>query len=101
MKRFNVTGLCVKEKHYMVDISKKINEIMKLVDEGYYFTINRARQYGKTTTLYEMEKRLQNPDSICISMSFESDSETMFEVCRERETSIGFLQKFPFRSMVV
>ena len=50
MKRFNVTGTCVGHKHYMADISAKLDEIEKLVDDEHYFTINRARQYGKTTT---------------------------------------------------
>ncbi|MCL2158635.1 MAG: ATP-binding protein, partial [Oscillospiraceae bacterium] len=58
MKRFNVTGNCIPEEDYMVDISGKIAQIKKLVDSGYYFTINRGRQYGKTTTLYELRKRL-------------------------------------------
>lgn len=35
----------------MVDISRKLNEIIKLIDKEAYFTINRARQYGKTTLL--------------------------------------------------
>ena len=52
VKKFNVTGVCVKEKHYMVDTGEKVEQIMKLIDEGHYFTINRARQYGKTTTLF-------------------------------------------------
>ena len=26
MKKFNVTGLCVKEKHYMVDTTKKLKK---------------------------------------------------------------------------
>jgi hypothetical protein len=60
MKRFNVTGICVPRKHYMVDISGKITQIKKLIDDESYFTINRARQYGKTTTLYEIRKRLSN-----------------------------------------
>ena len=51
MKKFCVTGICVPSKHYMVDISQKIDKIIKLVNDGCYFTINRARQYGKTTTL--------------------------------------------------
>lgn len=34
MKKFNVTGLCVKEKHYMADTSEKINKIIRLIDEG-------------------------------------------------------------------
>ena len=35
----------------MVDLSERVTEIKKLVDSGKYFTINRARQYGKTTTI--------------------------------------------------
>jgi hypothetical protein len=58
MKRFNVTGTCVPEDDYMVDISGKIEQIVKLVDSRSYFTINRARQYGKTTTLSCLEKAL-------------------------------------------
>ncbi len=51
MKRFNTTAVCIPSKHYMVDMTDKVMEIKKLVDEGSYFTINRARQYGKTTML--------------------------------------------------
>ena len=51
-KRFNITGVCIPEKHYMVDISNKISEIFKMVEQGSYLVINRPRQYGKTTTLY-------------------------------------------------
>ena len=53
MKRFNTTGLCVPHKHYMVDISDKLAMIKELIDMECYFTINCARQYGKTTTLAE------------------------------------------------
>ena len=48
---FNTTGVCIPEKHYMVNINGRLQQIKVLVDEGKYFTINRARQYGKTTTL--------------------------------------------------
>lgn len=34
LKKFNVTGTCIPEEHYMVDISNKIKEIEKMVDEG-------------------------------------------------------------------
>jgi len=46
MKEFNVTGLCIPEKHYMVDISNKITKIIELVDKGAYFTVNSPRQFG-------------------------------------------------------
>ena len=55
MKRyFNVTGACDARFHYMVDLRERLAEIKKLVDAGEYFTINRARQYGKTTMLTGM-----------------------------------------------
>lgn len=70
MKSFNTTAVCIPSKHYMVDISGRIKEIKKLVDAGKYFTINRARQYGKTTTLNALCDALQG-EYVVISLSFE------------------------------
>lgn len=70
-KRFNITGLCVPEKHYMVDLSSRLNEIRELIDEGAYFTINRARQYGKTTTLNALARALAN-DYFVVRLDFQS-----------------------------
>ena len=39
-KKFNVTGICIPEKHYMVDISDKIKKIMNLIEDEEYFVIN-------------------------------------------------------------
>ena len=70
MKEFNTTAVCVPSKHYMVDLSERVEEIKKLVDAGKYFTINRARQYGKTTTLRALQQILQK-EYIVLSLSFE------------------------------
>jgi hypothetical protein len=78
MRRFNVTGLCVPEEDYMVDISGKLEQIIKLIDDRSYFTINRARQYGKTTTLACLENALKNRYLVA-SISFEGLSEKKFE----------------------
>jgi hypothetical protein len=78
MRYFNSTGLCVPEKHYMVDISERIRRIKAMVDRGCYFTINRARQYGKTTALNLLEKALFD-EYICISISFEGLGDEAFE----------------------
>ena len=59
MKTFNTTAVCIPAKHYMVDLSERVIEIKKLVDAGKYFTINRARQYGKTTTLKSLQRILK------------------------------------------
>jgi len=37
VKYFNVTGLCIPKKHYMLDISSKVNKIIEMVDRGDYF----------------------------------------------------------------
>ena len=70
MKAFNTTAVCIPEKHYMVDLSERVKEIKKLVDAGKYFTINRARQYGKTTTLRALQQSLKN-EYVVLSLSFE------------------------------
>lgn len=58
-KRFNVTGLCYPNENYMVNIEGRLKEIKVLVAEGRYFVMNRARQYGKTTTLWALQHYLQ------------------------------------------
>ena len=70
MKYFNTTAVCIPSKHYMVDLSERVKEIKRLVDDGKYFTINRARQYGKTTTLRALQEVLKN-QFLVLSLSFE------------------------------
>jgi len=79
VKKFNVTGMCVPDEHYMVDIKEKLLQIMNLVHDANYFTINRARQFGKTTTLASLERLLNDTsDYICVSLSFEGVGLAMF-----------------------
>lgn len=70
-KKFNITGCCYPDRHYMVDISAKLEEIKELVDGGEYFIINRARQYGKTTTL-KLLKRYLEKDYIVLALDFQN-----------------------------
>ena len=58
-KFFNISGDCKPSLHYMVDITGRLEKIKNMVDHGQYFTINRARQYGKTTTLRSLSRYLQ------------------------------------------
>ena len=78
-KRFNITGVCFPEEHYMVDVSNKINDIFAMVHQGDYFVINRPRQYGKTTTLYLLNRLLKTSgDFFPINTSFEGIGEEGF-----------------------
>ncbi len=78
MKKFNTTAVCVPSKHYMVDLSDKIEGIEKLIDDGKYFTINRARQYGKTTTLEALIRKIEKK-YLVISLDFQEISDSVFE----------------------
>ena len=90
-KRFNVTGLCVPAKHYMVDLSERVSQIKKMVDFGAYFTINCARQYGKTTTLVAVAKALED-EYLVISLDFQMLGNASFQ--NENVFSLAFLQIF-------
>lgn len=78
MKNINVTGACDPQLHYMVDIKDRLAEIKRLIDDGAYFTINRARQYGKTTTLKALNKYL-GKDYIVVSTDFQLLSHSNFK----------------------
>lgn len=77
MRKFNTAGICYPELHYMVNITNRLDDIKKKVAGGEYITINRGRQYGKTTTLYHLAKRLSN-DYVVFSISFERMGKTEF-----------------------
>lgn len=70
-KRFNTTGDCIPELHYMVDIDEKIDAIIEdYIEKEAYFTMDRDRQFGKTTTLKRLCDRLRQ-DHVVIYISFE------------------------------
>lgn len=89
-KRFNVTGTCIPEQHYMADTKEKLDKIIRLIEQDSYFTINRARQYGKTTTLMLLWKKLKKR-YIVISTSFEGMGEEAFR------TEDSFVRRFCMR----
>lgn len=75
VKEFHVTGTCNPKRHYMVDVSGRIEKITEeYIEKGKYFTINRARQYGKTTLMFLLRKYLQER-YLVVSISFEAADE--------------------------
>ena len=86
-KWFNTTGPCIPEKHYMVDLNEKLKKIKRMIDREFYFTINRGRQYGKTTIIASLERYLA-ADYTVISLSFQGFDEDNFL------TSESFCQEF-------
>ncbi len=70
---FNTDGSCDPKLNYMVDLSVRLKDIRKMVDAGKYFTINRARQYGKTTILTALHDDLEQ-SYLVISLDFQTIS---------------------------
>ena len=77
-KEFNITGTCNPQRHYMVDTARRFEGVKSLIDKGNYFTINRARQYGKTTMLNMIWRNLSDRYMV-IPMSFEGVGDSAFE----------------------
>lgn len=78
-KKFNYRGPCNPQKHYMVDTSQKIEDIIKLIEKEEYITINRPRQFGKSTTLSILAKKLRQRGYIVIKTSFEGRGSVSFD----------------------
>lgn len=77
-KAFNTDGYCDSKFDYMVDLSNRLKEVKAMIDAGKYFTINRARQYGKTTILNALISYLELDYEI-VSLDFQSMSSLSFE----------------------
>lgn len=89
-KKFNVTGLCIPNKHYVADVSKKLGKTYNMVVEGEYFIINRPRQYGKTTMLYNLSESLSTSEEYMVfNISFEGIGDDIFK--EEAVFSEGFV----------
>ena len=93
-KRFNTTGTCNPNLHYIMNNSKKLEEIIQMVEYGDYFTINRPRQFGKTTMLFLIKKELaKREDYLPIQLNFQGvDSQFL-------QSDIAFGQMFLLESI--
>lgn len=77
MKTFTTTGVCIPSENYMVNLDDRIIQIREMVERGEYFTINRARQYGKTTTLNALYNSLLQKYTV-LYLSFEGIGDAGF-----------------------
>lgn len=93
-KKFNINGVCYPDKHYMVNLESRLEQVKAMVDEGDYFVINRARQYGKTTLLRALRNYLRS-EYLTVSMSFQKMSTAKFldEFAFARAFANDFIQK--------
>jgi len=90
-KVFNISSVCRSKEHYMVNIEERLKEIKHMIDAGKYFTINKARQYGKTTILLALEQYLQK-DYHVVLMDFQTFGNDEF--ANENVFSLAFAASF-------
>ncbi len=98
-KIFNVNGACKPNIHYMVGLTSRLEEIKVMIDAGQYFSINKARQYGKTTTLRLLVHFLKK-DYEVVSLDFQKISFLAFEseqsfVAAFSEELLDYVTNFP------
>ena len=77
-RKFNINGACNPKQHYMIDLSSRLAQIKKMIDDGSYFTITKGRQYGKTTTLMSLCDYLKNEYEV-IFLDFQDLDSTAYE----------------------
>ena len=77
-KTFNVNGTCYPDDNYMVNLDSRLKQIKDMINQGKYFVINRARQYGKTTTLHMLREYL-NHEYIVLFLDFQKMSSASFQ----------------------
>lgn len=76
-KIFNTSADCKYNQHYMVNIEEHLKEIKIMIDSGDYFTINRARQYGKTTIIKALGRYLEQEYTV-LSLDYQKLSHNDF-----------------------
>ncbi|WPD22445.1 MAG: ATP-binding protein [Candidatus Electrothrix scaldis] len=57
-KKFNTTGPCLQERHYMLPPEQRLAEVRDLIDDHAFFVIHAPRQTGKTTLLRNLSRQL-------------------------------------------
>jgi len=58
MRKFNTTGPCFPDEHYMLPALDRLPGIRKLVADGNYFVVHAPRQTGKTTALKALAREI-------------------------------------------
>ena len=59
LKRFNTTGPCFPDEHYMLNAEDRL-DTRDLIDNRQYFVIHAARRSGKTTLLKSLEQSIKS-----------------------------------------
>ena len=73
MRKFNTTGPCFPDEHYMLPALDRLPGIREFVADGNYFVIHAPRQTGKTTALQALVQEInEKGDMFALYCSLET-----------------------------
>ena len=89
MRKFNTTGPCFPDEHYMLPALDRLPGIRELVAGGNYFVVHAPRQTGKTTALQALVREInEKGDMFAIYCTLETMQnatdvdDTMIKICK-------------------
>ena len=73
MRKFNTTGPCFPDEHYMLPALDRLPGIRELVADGNYFVVHAPRQTGKTTALKALVREInEKGDMLAVYCTLET-----------------------------
>ena len=99
MKRFNTTGPCFPDEHYMMPALDRLPGIRELVADGNYFVVHAPRQTGKTTALQalvgEINAKGEMAAIYCTLESLQNATDVQLANRVIRELIVGNAKRIP------
>ena len=104
MKRFNTTGPCFPDEHYMMPALDRLPGVRELVARGDYFVVHAPRQTGKTTALQALVSEINTKGDMfalyCTLESLQNRSDPMQTNFAIRDLVADNVEMSPFYSPI-
>ena len=99
MKKFNTTGPCFPDEHYMMPALDRLPGIRELVADGNYFVVHAPRQTGKTTALKALVREINAKGDMaaiyCTLESLQNATDVQLANRIIRELIVGNAKRIP------
>ena len=99
MRKFNTTGPCFPDEHYMLPALDRLPGIREFVADGNYFVIHAPRQTGKTTALKALVREINEKGDMfaiyCTLETLQNASDLLLANKVMREIIVGNARRTP------
>src|SRR5215212_1318648 len=95
--RFNTTGPCFPDEHYMLPPERRLGRVLELIGRNKYFVLHAGRQTGKTTSLIWLEQHLptQGKRALCLDIQTARDEPDPAKAFRTVLNALGDRLQIP------